>query len=108
MPLAFGRPIVLEDAMPGHCRAFMLWIAIMGLLCSPVAQVSAQATQGAKPALKAAHDGQHDFDFQIGTWRTHLKRLVHPLSGSDEWTEYEGVTTVRKVWDGRANLVELS
>ena len=53
------------------------------------------------------HDGQHDFDFEIGTWKTHLRRLVHPLSGSSEWTEYDGVTTVRKVWDGRANLVEL-
>jgi len=52
-------------------------------------------------------DGQHDFDFEIGTWKTHLKRLLHPLSGSTTWVEYEGTTTVRKVWDGRANLVEL-
>ena len=27
-------------------------------------------------------DGQHDFDFEIGTWKTHLKRLLHPLTGS--------------------------
>ena len=94
--------------MPGHCRAFMLGIAIMGLLCLPVAQVTAQAVQGATSGAKTPRDGQHDFDFQIGTWKTHLKRLVHPLSGSDEWAEYEGVTTVRKVWDGRANLVELT
>ena len=94
--------------MPGHCRAFMPWVAIMGLFCFPVAHVSAQAVQGVSPVAKAPRDGQHDFDFQIGTWKTHLKRLVHPLSGSDEWAEYEGVTTVRKVWDGRANLVELS
>src|SRR5205814_2159686 len=40
-------------------------------------------------------------------WRTHLKRLVHPLSGSTTWAEYDGTTTVRPVWDGRANLVEL-
>jgi len=52
-------------------------------------------------------DGQHDFDFEIGTWKTHLKRLLHPLTGSSEWVEYEGITTVRKVWNGRANLVEL-
>ena len=52
-------------------------------------------------------DGQHDFDFEIGTWKTHLKRLQHPLTGSTTWVEYEGTTVVRKVWDGRANLVEL-
>jgi hypothetical protein len=52
-------------------------------------------------------DGQKDFDFEIGFWKTKLKRLVKPLSGSTEWIEYEGTTVVRKVWDGRANLVEL-
>ena len=52
-------------------------------------------------------DGQHDFDFEIGTWKTHLKRLVHPLTGSTTWVEYEGTTVVRKVWNARANLVEL-
>src|SRR5262245_15104855 len=52
-------------------------------------------------------DGQKDFDFHIGTWKTHLKRLSHPLSGSATWVEYEGTTVVRKVWNGRANLVEL-
>ena len=55
----------------------------------------------------AKHDGQHDFDFEFGAWKTHLKRRLHPLTGSDEWVEYEGTTIVRKVWDGRSNLVEL-
>ena len=53
-------------------------------------------------------DGSHDFDFEIGTWKTHVKRLVHPLSGSKEWTEYDGISVVRNVWDGRANLLELT
>jgi hypothetical protein len=52
-------------------------------------------------------DGQHDFDFEIGTWKTHLRRLLRPLTGSTTWVEYEGTTVVRKVWNGRANLVEL-
>ncbi len=55
----------------------------------------------------AQHDGPRDFDFEIGTWKTRLRRLVRPLSGSSEWTEYEGTTVVSKVWGGRANLVEL-
>jgi hypothetical protein len=62
-----------------------------------------------KPSIgqQLQRDGQHDFDFEIGSWKTHLKRLAKPLSGSTEWIEYEGTTVVRKVWDGRANLVEL-
>jgi hypothetical protein len=73
------------------------------------------ALGGLQPALLLAQprtststrDGSHDFDFEIGKWSTHLKRLQHPLSGSTTWVEYEGTTTVRKVWSGRANLVEL-
>lgn len=64
-------------------------------------------TGGAAADQKARVDGQKDFDFEIGSWKTKLRRLVKPLSGSDEWTEYEGTTIVRKVWNGRANLVEL-
>lgn len=66
-----------------------------------------QHTPDRAVSATVVHDGQHDFDFEIGAWNTRLKRLVHPLSGSDEWAEYEGTTTVRKVWNGRANLVEL-
>jgi hypothetical protein len=52
-------------------------------------------------------DGQHDFDFEIGTWKTHVSRLLHPLSGSTTWFEYDGTSVVRKIWNGRANMVEL-
>lgn len=48
-----------------------------------------------------------DFDFEFGRWTTRLRRLRHPLTGSKEWVEYQGTTVVRKVWDGKANLVEL-
>jgi hypothetical protein len=58
-------------------------------------------------AALALATGEHDFDFAIGKWKTQLKRLKGPLSGSNTWIEYEGTTTCRKVWGGRANLVEL-
>ncbi|HEV8125333.1 MAG TPA: hypothetical protein VGP80_13890 [Gemmatimonadales bacterium] len=67
----------------------------------------AQQSADGSNATPAPRDGQHDFDFEIGTWKTHLSRLQHPLSGSTTWVEYEGTSVVRKVWDGRANLVEL-
>jgi hypothetical protein len=55
----------------------------------------------------AVHDGQHDFDFNIGTWKTHIRQLVHPLTGSSDWVELNGTVHVRKVWDGRAQLEEI-
>jgi hypothetical protein len=64
--------------------------------------LAAGAASGSEPA-----GGEHDFDFELGTWKTHISRLVHPLSGSGTWAEYEGTSVVRKVWDGRANLLEL-
>jgi hypothetical protein len=51
--------------------------------------------------------GQHDFDFEIGTWKTHVARLLHPLTGSTVWAQYDGTSVVSAVWNGRANLVEL-
>ncbi len=72
-----------------------------------VAQTSTAPAQAASQHTANEHDGQHDFDFEIGAWKTHLKRLQHPLTGSTSWVEYDGASVVRKVWDGRANLLEL-
>jgi hypothetical protein len=71
---------------------------------------SSQVSTPAEPAraiTAVQRDGQHDFDFHFGTWKTQLWRLLRPLTGSNTWVEYEGTTVVRKVWNGRANLVEL-
>jgi hypothetical protein len=52
------------------------------------------------------NDGSHDFDFEFGDWTVQLSRLLDPLTGSDQWVEYQGTSVVRRVWDGRANLGE--
>ena len=63
---------------------------------------------GESAAPKAVvRDGQHDFDFNIGVWKTHIKRVLDPLSGSTQSVELNGTVTVRKVWDGRAQLEEI-
>src|ERR1043166_6856522 len=64
-------------------------------------------TVGLTQQTPTQRDGQHDFDFEIGSWKTHLRRQLHPLTGSTTWVEYQGTTVVRKIWNGRANLVEL-
>jgi hypothetical protein len=52
-------------------------------------------------------DGQHDFDFNLGIWKTHILRLKQPLTGSKDWVELNGTVTVRKLWEGRASLEEI-
>jgi hypothetical protein len=58
-------------------------------------------------AAEPRRDGQHDFDWAMGNWKTHVSRLAQPLSGSTKWVEYDGTSVARKVWNGRAHLLEL-
>jgi hypothetical protein len=76
-----------------------MWSRVTILICVLCAYAWAVPAQ--------QRDGSRDFDFEIGTWKTHLRRLVKPLSGSTTWVEYDGISKVTKVLDGRANLVEL-
>ncbi len=77
-------------------RRLLGFLAVLALGIGPAASAQEVTTD---------QDGQHDFDFEIGTWRTHLSRLQNPLTGSTTWVEYEGTTVVREVAGGRANLV---
>ena len=90
-------------------RSFTHSLACVAVLLpiSGRAQPAGNSTDPAGQQAVAPRDGQHDFDFEFGTWKTHLRRRLHPLTGSSTWVEYDGMTVVRKVWNGRANLVEL-
>lgn len=84
------------EALPG-----LLSCLVSSCLLFTVA-AHAAPTQGA-----GQRDAQHDFDWDIGRWKVHMRRLLHPLAGSTTWVEYQGTDVVRKVWDGRANLGEV-
>ena len=90
-------------------RTYFL-VCCLAVILQPLQGLAQQNSDALKTSLQHSpteRDGQHDFDFEIGTWKTHLSRLLHPLTSSTTWVEYEGITVVRKVWSGRANLVEL-
>ena len=46
----------------------------------------------------------HDFDFYMGTWAVHHRRLERRLAGSDEWAEFEGTSTAWPILDGAGNI----
>lgn len=62
----------------------------------------------AQQSVSDKRDGQHDFDFLVGSWKFHLKRLKQRLAGSTEWVEFDGTTVCRKVLDGRAEVEEMN
>ena len=91
--------------MTKHSIAFVAAVGFAAML--PPA--SAVAAQGGQSQLATARDGQHDFDWEIGTWTTKVRVRRNPLSGTaPDWAEYEGTSVVKPLLDGRANFVELS
>jgi hypothetical protein len=81
-------------------------LAVVGTTLSPaVAQTESGAPNAAAQAT-TERDGQHDFDFELGSWKIHLKRRLHPLTGSNTWIDFDGTSVTRKVWEGRSQLEE--
>ena len=89
-------------------RTSIAYAASLTLVLSVFMGLTSSAAADARSSGQSvASDGRHDFDWEFGTWKTTVKRRLRPLSGSQDWVEYDGTTTVREVWNGRANLVEL-
>jgi hypothetical protein len=86
----------------GHYPVYLLICAFSLYVPEGFAQTPPQVTKTAQSA--GVRDGQHDFDFELGTWKIHLKRLVQPLTGSSTWVQSDGTSVTRKLWDGRAQL----
>jgi hypothetical protein len=82
-------------------------VIVAGILSTFGLFAAAAGTAQQSPGVPEQRAGQHDFDFNIGTWNTHIQRLRQPLTGSNSWVELNGTVTVRKVWDGRAQMEEI-
>jgi hypothetical protein len=53
-------------------------------------------------------DGRADFDFIVGRWNVHHRRLRERLNGSTEWDEFDGTTEDRSIVGGVGNIGEAS
>jgi hypothetical protein len=84
-----------------HSRALSLMCASVALYSLQVlAQQNSNTSAPSPQPTSAERDGQHDFDPLIGSWKFHLKRRLHPLTGSTSWVEFDGTGVCRKVYDG--------
>jgi hypothetical protein len=48
--------------------------------------------------------GVNDFDFFIGNWRVHHRRLKERLANSHEWIEFDGTSNAQKILGGLGNM----
>src|SRR5215469_14145741 len=53
-------------------------------------------------------DGRSNFDFEIGRWQVHHRRLREWLQGSNAWEEFEGVSVARKLLGGLGMIDEIT
>jgi hypothetical protein len=88
-------------------RKFLLFTVLFAATFVVMNDHATAQSASTAQAARDDHDGQHDFDFLVGHWKFHLKRLNKRLVGSNEWTEYDGTTFCQKLLDGRAEVEEM-
>ncbi len=65
------------------------------------------ATSNLREARGGLRDGSKDFDFFVGDWKVHNRRLKHPLDDSTEWIEFDGTSVSKQLWTGKGNMDEV-
>src|SRR5207253_7730383 len=95
------------------CMLATLQLSLLSLSAqvSPAPGVSASQqqpspTSGIPATAAPPRDGAHDFDFLIGNWKAHVRRLPDRLIGSTTWVEYDGISNHKKILDSNANFEE--
>ena len=79
-------------------------VAVVLMATGTLAEVDASEDTPAAPTEASDLSGLHDFDFFVGEWRTHSRRLKERLAGSTEWEEFEGTIVSRRLMEGFANV----
>jgi hypothetical protein len=89
-------------------KAVLSLLVFCATLAIPLllAQTAQTAQTTSDPALLPQRDGSHDFDFLIGDWKAHVKRLPDRLNNSNAWIEYDGISNHHKLLDSNANFEE--
>ena len=66
--------------------------------------MTTSTVSGIAPRVTEPGPAVHDFDFYMGTWRVHHRRLKVRLAGSNEWEEFEGTSRAWPILDGAGNI----
>jgi hypothetical protein len=87
-----------------HRIAIVVWLGI-GLAAPGLPQAQSNPASTPKIAQSgSALSGLHDFDFLVGHWRVHHRKLKSRLANSHEWVEFEGTLASQPLMAGYANV----
>jgi hypothetical protein len=79
-------------------------IIVAVFILSVLLAIPLRAQTTPNPANLPQRDGSHDFDFLIGDWKAHVRRLPDRLNNSNKWDEYDGISNHHKLLDSNANF----
>ena len=87
----------------------LLLVSSSALASSAPAAASkvAPMTVAAAEQPAAGRDGSKDFDFFVGTWKLHNRRLSKPLVGSTTWYEFDCTSRATHLLTGKASMDDL-
>lgn len=83
-----------------------LLLSVTAIPSELLSQAPLEVTKSPVAEKPATRDGSHDFDFEIGKWKVKNSRLINSPNGP-AWIHFDGTSDARKVWNGRADLLEL-
>jgi hypothetical protein len=85
----------------------MALLAALSLGATAPGLAAAQTSQGSGDKMTQTEStipGLHDFDFLIGHWRVHHRRLKERLANNHEWIEFEGTSVLQMVMGGYGTM----
>ena len=87
-----------------HCSVM---IALLSLCLAAPGQLAAQSHQDSVPGMNqtdSAVPGLHDFDFLVGQWHAHHRKLKQRLANNHEWIEFEGTLSNQPLMGSYSNV----
>ncbi len=84
-------------------RIFLLGVFLVPVIHRSVAE-SIHSEAQAQGTQLTSISTSHDFDFLIGNWVVHHRKLKHRLAHSDDWETFSGTCEMRTLLDGLANV----
>jgi hypothetical protein len=85
-------------------------VALLSLTLATSGAPTAQVTPDSghpKGKVENAVSGVHDFDFLVGHWRVHHRKLKLRLVNNHDWIEFEGTLNSQPLMGGYSNVDDL-